>query len=143
MEFKIFLLESEDKDVKETLQKIPKKHAELIKNYKINFENGNTLKKSNQHVGEIDEKNKKITVVGGWNYSKEVVYLHELAHSVWKYIMTQDDKKQWSNLIKKNKIKNPQDNEEELFCMTYAAAYAKHPPKTYCNDILIKFIKNI
>ena len=46
-------------------------------------------------------------------------------------------------IIKDNKIKNKQENDEELFCMTYAAAYAKHPPKTYHNEILIKFIKNI
>lgn len=143
MDFKEFLIESEQSDIKNTLKKIPAIHAKLVKDYDISLEGGSTLKKSDQHVGEIDEKKKKITVVGGWHYGKEVILLHEIGHSVWKYLVSQDQKKKWSKLIKDNKIKNKQENDEELFCMTYAAAYAKHPPKTYHNEILIKFIKNI
>jgi len=143
MDFKEFLIESEQSDIKDTLKKIPAIHAKLVKNYDISLEDGNTLKKSSQHVGEIDEKKKKITVVGGWHYGKEIILLHEIAHCVWQYLMSKEQKKNWSKLIKDNNIKNKQENEEELFCMTYAATYAKHPPKTYHNEILIKFIKTV
>lgn len=143
MNFKFFLIESEKSDIKQTLDKIPKIHSKLIKDYKINLEDGNTLKKSSEHVGEIDEKNKKITIVGGWHYGKEFIMLHEVAHAVWQYLLTEKQRKEWKETIKKAKFKNPQNNEEELFCMVYGAAYAKHPPKTYHNEILINFIKKL
>ena len=73
MDFKEFLIESEQSDIKNTLKKIPAIHAKLVKDYDISLEGGSTLKKSDQHVGEIDEKKKKITVVGGWHYGKEVI----------------------------------------------------------------------
>lgn len=140
-------------DVKETMLKIPKSHAKLIKGYKFASEKGNTLSGDKQHVGEIDEKTKKIKVAAPWNYSREMVICHEIAHAVWKYKMTSELKSKWSELIaqtkQQHKIKQTeqdkkalQQNVEELFCMAYATTYCTHAPSTFNNEQWIKFIKN-
>ena len=140
-------------DVKATLSKIPKSHFHLVKQYKFHIQDGNTLNNDKKHVGEIDEKNKKITVAAPWNYGREFTILHEVAHAVWKYKMTPDLKKEWEQLIKKTKKemmeKNKENkdsidqNPEELFSMAYANTYAKHKNETYAHDAWNNFIKAV
>ena len=156
MNFKLFLENSEEylSDIKKTLGKIPKEHANLIKKYKIKFEPENTLKNDSGHVGFIDEENKIIRVAAPWNYSRGFTFLHEVAHAVWKYKMSSEQKKEWSELLKitkesqkknvSSKSKNSlNQNSEEIFCMAYASKYSKHPVVTYNNKKWIGFIDKI
>jgi hypothetical protein len=140
-------------DVKEAVLKIPKSHQKLIQDYKIKPESGSTLSNDGKHVGEIDEKKKHIKVAAPWNYSREFTFLHELAHAVYKYMMTPALKKEWKKLIESTKQEHKKDqkddakdsldqNPEELFCHVYAAVYSKHPPTTYAHDAWNNFVKN-
>lgn len=140
-------------DMEATVVKTPKSHQKLIKDYKIKPQGNSTLDNDGKHVGEIDEKKKHIKIAAPWNYSREFTVLHELAHAVYKYLMTPELKKEWKSLVdstkqehKKDQKKEAKDsldqNPEEIFCMTYAATYSKHPPTTYSHDAWSNFIKN-
>lgn len=154
MNFKEFLESAHQKelhnDIEDTLKNIPKKHRDLIADYKIKSQGSNTLNNDKKYVGEIDEKKKHIKIAAPWNYSREMTYLHELAHAVFRFVMTPELKKEWKELLKKTKKeqkdkikdKNSLDqNDEELFAMAYSTTYAKHPPKTYAHDAWLNFIK--
>lgn len=147
LNFKSFLEVEFMSDVDETMSKLPKSHSKLIKKYKFHPEKDNTLKGDEEHVGEIDEKNKKIKVAAPWHYSREIVVLHELAHAVWKYKMSNELKSSWKELLKKNKKndKAKQDlnqNDEEIFCMIYAQFYCKNKVSKFEYPKLLDFIKN-
>lgn len=154
MKFKDYLIlkEHEDRDVKRTLEKIPKKHSDLVRDYKIVFQKSNTLKGDKNHIGLIDEKEKTITIAAPWNFSREFTILHEIAHAVYAK-MEEKAKEQWSQIIKnniKNQIKkNPQakdslkQNPEEIFCNCYANFYCKHKNSTYENPNWKDFIEKI
>jgi hypothetical protein len=137
---------SYETDIKSTLNKIPKSHYDLVKDYKIIFQSSNTLKNDDDHIGLIDEKNKTITIASPWNYGKEFTLLHEIAHAVWKYALSKQKKQEWSKLFKEAKYKNKKDlsqNEEEIFCMTYAQYYAKNKMKKFDHESLLEFISRI
>ena len=137
--FKLFLEFEEKKNVKNTLKELPEKHQDLLKGYKINFTGRNTLNGDNQHIGFIYKN--KIEVCAPWRYSREFTMLHEVGHLVYEKLMTPELKKEWAKIVKKNPKEN-QDNNEENFCMAYAATYSKHPPTTHAHPEWIKFIKN-
>lgn len=150
MNFKLYLEGEEKEDIKKTIAKLPKQHQNLLKGYKYSFHGGNTLKGDKENIGMIYKD--KITVASPWFYSREYVLLHEIAHLVYEKLMTDKLKKEWSELISKTKTeqkkkqhtrsKNAIDqNNEELFCMAYAATYAKHPVKTFLHPEWQKFIK--
>jgi len=155
LNFKHFLESAEKEfkdDIKQTLNKIPASHKKLVHDYKFKSEGGNTLKGDQKHVGEIDEKKKHIKVAAPYNYSRETTILHEIAHAVWKFVLTPDLKKQWSHLLKKTKDEHKDktnkaakdsldQNDEEIFCMSYANAYTKHKNATYNHDAWDNFIK--
>ena len=149
MNFKLFLENSElyDSDIKKTLNKLPKKHRILIKDYKIKFEPKNTLKNDSNHIGFINEKNKIIRIAAPWNYGRGFTLLHEVAHAVWKYIVTDEQKKEWNKIYKqeKKKIKHESINQsaEEIFAMVYANFYSKHKLMTYKNKIWNSFIEKL
>jgi hypothetical protein len=156
LDFQSFIVENDQKfmkDVQHTLSGIPDSHKNLIKGYTYKTEIGNTLKGDEGHVGVIDEKKKRITIAAPWYYSREMVFLHEVAHAVWKYKLSSKDKKEWNDLVKKTinamKKENPetkksleQDN-EELFAMSYAVCYGTHKNKTFYNEKWIEFIKKL
>lgn len=145
----LILLESQfDKDLAQTLANIPKSHAALVKDYNISADPDNTLKGDSENVGVIDEKKKKIRVAGAWNHSREFIFLHEVAHAVYKYKMTPTLKKEWASLVKstKNQQKNVhQENQrpEELFCMIYANTYCQNGFSVYEIKELSNFIKKL
>jgi hypothetical protein len=142
MNFTQFLIESDLNDVKNTLAKVPKKHAALLKGYKFIFEKGNSLKGDSEHIGCIDEKKKTVTIAAPWNYGREFTLLHELAHAVWKYFVSEEKRKEWMQIIKKTKNKQNQGG-EELFSMSYACTYAKHKIEIHNHPEWEKFIKNL
>lgn len=150
MEFKHYLNlsegESSDEDVEKTLGKLPSKHASLIKGYKIVFQPTNALKGDDKHIGLIDEKNKTITIAAPWNYGREYTLLHEVGHAVWKFLLDDEKKKEWTKILKKEREsgkKHLNQNDEEIFCMTYAQYYAKNKLKKYDHNALIKFASNV
>lgn len=148
MNFKEFLTESEkhNEDVQKTLGKIPQMHSALVKGYKIKFQPGNTLKGDDGHIGFIDEEKKTITIASPWNYGREYTLLHEIAHAVWKYIVTDDLKENWHALFKAEKKKDStglDQGSEEIFCMTYAQHYAHNKMVKFAHPRLVEFIKKL
>lgn len=148
MEFSQFIAEGSEseKNIKKTLGRIPAEHRELLRGYKIVFQPTNCLRGDNKHIGLIDEKNKTITIAAPWNYGREYTLLHEIGHAVWKYIL--DDKKRadWKKLLRPIKKRNKRDlnqNDEELFCMAYAQAYAKNGLEKYDHDELVDFVRGL
>lgn len=144
MDFKAFLNESKKfmQDVHETLDKLPKKHKNLIKDFKFEFQPGHTLKNDTNHIGVIDEKNKKITIAAPYNYGREYAILHEIGHIVWKYLVSHDSRKAWADIVKNTKTKQEQNN-EELFCQAYSNFYAKNKIVINTHDKWEAFIKNL
>jgi len=149
--FKLYLESQteEEKNVQALIKKLPKEHQKLLDGYKFKYQSGNTLKGDNGHIGVIFKN--KITVAAPWNYGREFTTLHECAHLIFEKLMTTQLKKDWADLIKKTISKQIKDNpknksalkqnDEELFCMAYAATYAKHSSKTYLNVEWQEFIK--
>lgn len=145
-QFRKYLESEEKKDVKRTLEKIPEKHASLVKDYEIVFQPHNTLKGDGGHIGLIDEKKKRITVAAPWNYPREYTLLHEIGHAVWKFLLDEEGKKEWKSLLKserKKSKKNLGQDDEEIFCMIYAQVYAKNKMKKFENKTLEGFVRKI
>lgn len=148
MEFRQFLAEGSkgEGDTRKTLRKIPKEHRELVKGYKILFQPGNCLKGDGGHVGFIDEEKKTITVASPWNYGREYTLLHEIGHAVWKYRMDGERKSEWRKMLAPIRKKNEKDldqNDEEIFCMTYAQAYANNKMVKYDHEDLVAFARKV
>ena len=145
MEFKAFIIltESYDKDLKETLGKIPALHRKLASRYKFVFQPGNELKGDGEHIGLIDDKNKTITVAAPWNYGREYTVLHEIGHLIWNGLLNNDKHQEWTSIVKKTKNKQGGQDSEELFCMAYANTYAHHKVLIHTHDEWEKFIKRL
>jgi len=144
--FRTFLESEEHENVKAMISKLPLGHQKLLDGYKFKYTPGNTLKGDDEHIGYIHKD--KIVVAAPWNYGREFTTLHEIAHLVFEYKMTSTLKKEWSSIVKKTKKemgKSPalNQNDEEIFAMTYASVYAKHPPTTYHNEERFNFIKKL
>ena len=138
-------------DVHATLKRLPVKHQKLMNGFKVKFTSNNTLDGDDEHIGWIYKK--KIQISAPWNYGREMVFLHEVAHMVWEKLMTSDLKREWNKLFKatiKDQIKKSGNmrkkaltqSPEEIFAMAYATTYAKHMPMTYVNEEWQDFIKN-
>lgn len=146
MRFKQYLSDEEKKDVRKTLEKIPKSHSDLVKDYEISFQSKNSLRGDDKHIGFIDEKNRKIVVSAPWNYGREYTLLHEIGHAVWKYLVGEDKKREWKKTVAKVRAKNKKEldqNDEEIFCMSYAQHYAKNKLCKYDHAELDEFISSI
>lgn len=146
MRFKqYFILEDTcQRDARKTLKKIPASHANLVKRYKIIFQPESTLKGDKDHIGFIDEENKTITISAPWYHSREYTLLHEVGHAVWKFLVK--NKAEWKKILNKERKKNKEhldQDDEEIFCMTYAQYYAKNKLEKYDRPELIEFIKQI
>jgi hypothetical protein len=132
----------EEKDIQQTLEKIPAHHRNLVQGFRWRFHIGNTLNGDDEHVGYMDDNTKEIAIAAPWFYSREFTILHEIAHRVWEKFVNQDLRNQWAQIV--NNTPNRQKQEpEELFCHGYGAAYAKHPPLTHYHKEWIEFIKNL
>jgi len=150
MNFRTFLENEEKRNVEKLLSKLPKGHRKLLQGYKFRFTPGNTLNGDHQHIGYIHKD--KIVVAAPWNYSRSFTTLHEIAHLVWEYLITPSLKKEWSELVKNtkkaqmNKFSRPEQknalkqNDEEIFCMSYAATYSNHAPVIWHNQDWLKFM---
>lgn len=148
MEFRKYLTEGSkgEKDVKRTLLRIPAEHRAFVKDYKFVFQPTNCLRGDNEHIGLIDEKKKTITIAAPWNYGREYTLLHEVGHAVWKYVLDGEKRAEWKKLLRPIKSSNKKDlnqNDEEIFCMAYAQAYAKNGLEKYDHDELVDFVRGL
>lgn len=148
MEFRQYISEGTEgeNDVKKTLGRIPKAHRKLVDGYKFVFQPTNCLRGDNKHIGLIDEKNKTITIAAPWNYGREYTLLHEVGHAVWKYVLDDDKRAEWKKLlgpVRKRNKKDLNQNDEEIFCMAYAQAYAKNGLEKYDHDDLVDFVREL
>lgn len=148
MEFRQYITEGSkgEKDIEKTLGRIPAKHRALVKDYKFVFQPTNCLRGDNKHIGLIDEKNKTITIAAPWNYGREYTLLHEVGHAVWKYILDDEKRAEWKKTlrpIKKRHKKDLNQNDEEIFCMAYAQAYANNGLEKYDHDELVDFVRSL
>lgn len=142
--FKQFFTEASemDKNIKDTLKKIPKAHSAFVKDYAFKWQPGNTLKGDDEHIGIINPMKKTVTIAAPWNYGREFTFLHELAHKVWENLVDAANRKEWGSIVKKTKHKMKQ-NAEELFCMAYANHYAKNKIVIHDHPEWDKFIAKI
>jgi hypothetical protein len=142
--FKKFITEAteEEKNIRDTLKLLPKSHKKLVDGYKFRWQNGNTLKGDDGHIGIINPKTKTVTIASPWNYGRQFTFLHELAHKVWEFMLDDEARKAWAKIVKntKNKLKQ---NAEELFCMAYANFYAKNKIVVHNHPEWMEFIKNV
>jgi len=148
MEFSSFISEATkvEGDIKTTLKKIPAPHARLVRGYKFRFQPSNTLKGDDGHIGFIDEEKKTITIASPWNYGREYTLLHEVGHAVWKYAMDDGKKAEWKKILRPIRKANKKDldqNDEEIFCMSYAQAYANNGITKFDHDDLVEFARRI
>ena len=145
--FKSFFLEAseQEKNIKQTLAKLPKTHSNLIKGYKFKWEAGNTLKAHDDHVGIINPNTKEIRIAAPWSYGREWVLVHEIGHKVFEKWMTPELIKKWNAILKRTKHKQ-QQNSEELWCMAYANHFCKNKIEIHnhpeWDEFIKKFIKN-
>jgi hypothetical protein len=129
----------EEKNLRDTLDKLPLSHRNLVKGFSFQLQPGNTLKGDDEHIGYLDKGPKKIAVAAPWHYGREFTFLHEVAHRVWEKL---DDsiRNQWKSVAGKAGDK---EGVEEAFCMAYAAVYCKNPPVKYHHPEWIRFIKSL
>ncbi len=140
--FRSFLeADQNQKDFNDILNKLPKKHQSLVKNYKVKFQKNNTLNGDEKHVGYVDTDKEEVVIAAPWNYGRCFVILHEIAHLVYE-TLSQEQKNKWKEIAGKIKDK-PIKNIEEFFCMIYANNFIKHKVKTYDYPSLYKFIDRL
>lgn len=131
-----------DKNISDTLKKIPKAHSAFVKNYAFKWQPGNTLKGDDEHIGIINPIRKTVTIAAPWNFGREFTLLHEIGHKVFENFMTTELKKEWESIIKKTKHKVKQ-NAEELWCHAYANHFAKNKIEIHNHPTWDKFIEKI
>ena len=131
----------EQKNLKATIDKLPKKHRMLLANFKIKLTCKNTLDNDTNHIGNINKYD--IVVAAPWNYGREFTTLHEIAHLIFEKLVTEKQKQEWNKLCKKFYNKKPKMNCEEVFCMVYASNYSTHHIETYNIPELTDFIKTL
>lgn len=132
----------EESDIRRTLSKIPRRHADLVKGFNWKFSAGNTLKGDDQHIGYIDTRSKEIAVASPWNYGREFTVLHEIAHQVYDNLIDDQTKAAWKKIVANTQNKQNQ-SPEELFCMAYANYYAKNKITIHDHPEWNNFIKGM
>ena len=133
--------EEQEKNVKNTLNKLPKSHRKWLSQYEIKWQCDNTLNGDDEHVGVINPNNKTITVAAPWRYSRQFTFLHEIAHKVFEKFMTKKMFNTWKDIVKNTKNKMNQ-NAEELFCMAYANHFSDHKVVKHDHPEWEGFVKN-
>jgi hypothetical protein len=134
----------QEENLKATLRKLPASHQALVAPYKIKWHNDNTLQGDDGHVGIVNPQTKTITIAAPWRYGREHTFLHELAHKVWERFVAPNPMlvKRWHEIVANTKNKMKQ-NDEELFCHGYAAAYGQNPPMIHYHKDWVNFIKEL
>lgn len=142
MDFKQFFeakVTEEDKNIRETLRRLPASHRKLLRGFHYEFETGNTLDHDDNHVGQLDNKKKVITVAAPWVWSREWTFLHEVGHKVYVEILNNKQRKEWEQLSRKHK----RESSEEAFCMVYSQFYAKNKLTKFDHSDQLAFVRKL
>jgi hypothetical protein len=135
----------EEKDIRDLLSRLPPSHAALVQGYAWRFQPGNVLAGDSQHIGQVSDQDRQITLAAPWNYGREFAALHEVGHKVWERLVPPRLKKVWLDVVKKTEGRLPPDirsqDPEELFCHSYAQFYAKNKIEKYNHPEWMAFIK--
>jgi len=143
MDFKLFLEQSEEqKDIKSTLARIPKKHRALLRGFKIKMLNGNVLKNDKEHIGYMDDEKKEIVITAPWAYSKQHLFLHECGHVVYK-TLSKELKQKWKKIVDNTTKPRVHQGYEEAFCHSYASTYCKRPHSIHDHKEWEEFIRSL
>lgn len=156
LSFKKFFEQSEeDKDILNTLNKLPRSHAALVKGYRFKFQDGNTLQGDKENIGYVDPKRKEIVVAAPWNYGREFTVLHEIGHQIYDRL-PRELRKKWEMIVQQTKDRQKQlagykgqstdaidQAPDELFCMAYAQYYSGSGLLKYDNNIWSQFIEDL
>lgn len=144
--FKSYLKKQEE-DVDKAIKRLPKKHQQLLQGYTVYFQDGNTLKGDNEHIGVVDTEKKTINLAAPLRFSREFVLYHETAHLVWAaYIKGTPLEQEWNSLVKKYKTKGitkRKENTEEVFAHTYANSFCTYKNLLFNVKPLENFIKKL
>ena len=146
MNFQTFITfaENYDKDLKNTLNKIPAAHKKLVSKYKFIFQPGNELNGDGNHIGIIDHDKLTITVAAPWRYGREYTVLHEIGHLIYALLLEEKTKKAWAKIAKVTPMKQKdRQGTEELFCMAYASYYVDNKIEKFAYPKWDEFIKNL
>jgi len=143
--FKEFFTEAAElqKNLQDTLKKVPASHAKLIKGFKFKWVNDSTIPGDDDHVGIINPMKKTVTIAAPWNYGRGYTLCHELAHQVWAAYVSPEMKKAWSKIVKLNPDRDKTENDEENFCMAYACYYSKNKVTKHDCQEWMDFIKKL
>jgi len=144
MDFKNFIEVAEnEKDVRETLKKLPSKFRRLVNGYKFKFQANNTLKGDGQHVGIVDLDKKIMTVCAPYNFGREHTILHEIGHLVWD-VLDKKQKNKWQQIFVKHPNQDGQKQDaEEYFAHAFAATYANYVVSNFNIPQWHSFIKSL
>jgi hypothetical protein len=140
--FKKYMESEEDDNIKDTLDKLPQNHSDLVRGYRFTLKGGNTLPGDDDHIGYMDDHKKHIAVAAPWNYGREFTVLHEIGHRVWEKLIPDELKHKWKEVVARTKNKQKQ-SAEELFCMAYANYYAQHKMVIHDHPEWNKFIRDL
>ena len=141
--FRIYLEgREEDVNLQDTLRRLPAAHRAMALRYRYRLQPGNTLRGDDDNVGELDPRNKVVTVAGPWRYGREFTVLHEIGHLVWERLRP-EQKKHWQALAAPHLKKLGQNSAEEAFAMLYAQAYAANKLVRYDVRDLVAFVKRL
>ena len=152
-DFRAFFETKINDECKKSLDKLPKRHQDLLKDYKFKFESGVNLKDYPDSVGVIHLGNpdkKLVQIAAPWRHSREFAMLHEVGHRIFEKLMTSELKKKWTNLVKKirplikkeDSVVGKQDD-EEIFAHSYAQYYCHNKMSKFAHKELQNFIKNL
>lgn len=141
--FRLFFEQTkeQEKNVKDTLGKLPKEFSSLIAGFKLKWHADNTLQGDDQHIGIINPKTKTITIAAPYYYGREFTFLHEIAHKVFEKYVSKESFKKWKEIIAKTKNKMHQ-SAEELWCMNFANFYAKNRILIHTHPTWLKYMKD-
>lgn len=142
--FEDYFYTKENKDVEETISKLPKNHQKLVSDYEIIFEPNNTLYKDKKYIGTLTDK-KLIIVAAPWRYGREFTFLHEIGHIVYQKYLENNEQllKKWTTIVNNTKNKGKKESVEEYFCHAYANQYATVKIVAYDHDSWQKFIREL
>jgi mRNA-degrading endonuclease RelE of RelBE toxin-antitoxin system len=151
--FRIFFESKVHDEAQTTLEKLPKGHRDLIKDYKFDFQTGVNLKGYPDSIGIIHlGKNDKqmIKVASPWRYPTEFALLHEIAHKIYEKLVSEKLRKEWSAIVKKvrpdikkiDKAVGGQDD-EEIFAHSYAQFYTYNKMSKFDHGELQDFISKL
>ena len=138
-------MESNEGDARASIRSLPKSHRALVRGFSLDFHPSGTLKGDDSHIGKVEDmpgKN-KITLASPWFYPREFALLHEIGHLVWaKYVKGTKLEKQWNAICGRTKGKVKQNN-EEVFCHSYANTYSHNKVVKHDHGNLESFIRKL